>query len=96
MNYVGGQYISNQSGETFVSSHPGNENPICEVETAGDAEVALAVAAALAAYKEWSRTAWSLGVDRSSGYQSDRHSGFSCRCDKTGTVTKQVCVKKTT
>ncbi len=55
-NYIGGKYVANQSGETFVTRHPGNENPICEIEMAGDVEVAQAVAAALEAYKTWSRT----------------------------------------
>jgi betaine-aldehyde dehydrogenase len=55
-NYIGGEYTANQSGETFVTRHPGNDSPICEVETAGEPEVNLAVTAALEAYKTWSRT----------------------------------------
>ena len=55
-NYIGGEYTSNQSGDTFVTRHPGNDSPICEVETAGEPEINNAVAAALGAYKTWSQT----------------------------------------
>ncbi len=55
-NYIGGEYVSNQSGDSFVTRHPGNDNPICEVETAGESEVRNAVEAALDAYKTWSQT----------------------------------------
>lgn len=55
-NYIGGRYVHNQSGTTFVTRHPGNDQAICEVETAGEAEVNAAVAAARAAYQGWSTT----------------------------------------
>lgn len=55
-NYIDGGYVTNESGETFVTRHPGNENPICEIDIAGEAEVNKAVAAAHAAYQLWSRT----------------------------------------
>ncbi|MDA0705683.1 MAG: betaine-aldehyde dehydrogenase [Proteobacteria bacterium] len=55
-NYIGGRYVNNQSGATFVTCHPGNDQAICEVETAGEAEVNAAVAAAKAAFEGWSAT----------------------------------------
>jgi betaine-aldehyde dehydrogenase len=55
-SYIGGAYRRNASGATFVTRHPGNDQPICEVETAGEAEVNAAVAAARAAFDGWSGT----------------------------------------
>lgn len=55
-SYIGGAYISNRSGDSFVTRHPGNDKPICEVEIAGEAEINVAVEAALDAYRSWSRT----------------------------------------
>lgn len=55
-NYIGGRYVHSQSGAAFVTRHPGNDQAICEVETAGEAEVNAAVAAARAAYQGWSTT----------------------------------------
>jgi len=55
-NYIGGVYASNQSGATFVTRCPANDNVICEIETAGAAEVNAAVAAAHDAYEGWSQT----------------------------------------
>jgi len=55
-SYIGGDYVSNQSGESFVTRYSGNDSPICEVEIAGDVEVNAAVAAARDAYRTWSRT----------------------------------------
>ena len=55
-SYIGGRYLRNQSGATFVTRHPGNDRAICEVETAGEAEVNAAVAAAHAAFDGWSTT----------------------------------------
>ena len=55
-SYIGGEYVSNQSGETFVTRHPGNDSPICDVEIAGEAEINAAVSAAAAAFPAWSQT----------------------------------------
>ncbi len=55
-NYIGGAYIDNRDGATFVSRFPGNDNAICEVEIAGEPEVNAAVAAAAAAFESWSQT----------------------------------------
>jgi betaine-aldehyde dehydrogenase len=56
-SYVGGEYLDSSQGKTFVTRHPGNDNVICEVEVAGEAEVAKGVAAARAAFETWSMTA---------------------------------------
>lgn len=53
-SYVGGQYLASTSGETFDARHPGNDKVICEVETAGQAEVDAAVRSAREALKVWS------------------------------------------
>lgn len=55
-NYIGGRYIANQSGDTFVTRHPGTDAAICEVEVAGEAEIDAAVAAARSAFEVWSQT----------------------------------------
>lgn len=55
-SYVGGKFVSNKDGATFVTHHPGNENPICEVESAGKSEVDQAVRAASEAFEDWSQT----------------------------------------
>jgi betaine-aldehyde dehydrogenase len=55
-SFVNGEYLASKSGATFPCRHPGNENLICDVETAGTEEVDQAVAAASAAFKSWSRT----------------------------------------
>lgn len=55
-NFIDGRFVRNQSGATFVTRHPGNDQRICEVETAGEAEVNAAVAAARDAFEGWSRT----------------------------------------
>ena len=54
-SYVGGAYLPNTSGTTFVTRHPGNDNVICEVETAGEREIDAAVAAARVAFNSWSQ-----------------------------------------
>jgi betaine-aldehyde dehydrogenase len=54
-SYINGQYVSNQSGETFYTVYPGNGETICEVETAGQAEIDSAVAAAKKAFQTWSQ-----------------------------------------
>lgn len=55
-NYIGGNYVNNLSGDTFVTRHPGNDHVICEIETAGQPEVDQAVAAARSAFDSWSQT----------------------------------------
>jgi betaine-aldehyde dehydrogenase len=55
-NYIGGRYVDSVNGETFVTRHPGNESAICEVESAGQLEIDLAVTGAREAFDSWSRT----------------------------------------
>ncbi len=55
-SYINGDYASNQDGATFASRHPGNDQPICEVEIAGQPEIDKAVAAASDAFQSWSET----------------------------------------
>ena len=55
-SYINGEYVSNQDGATFETRHPGNDQRICEIEIAGQAEVDRAVAAASAAFEAWSET----------------------------------------
>jgi betaine-aldehyde dehydrogenase len=55
-SYINGEYVSNQDGATFETRHPGNDQRICEIEVAGQAEVDRAVAAASAAFEAWSET----------------------------------------
>jgi betaine-aldehyde dehydrogenase len=55
-SYIGGKYVSNLSGATFETRHPGNDRVICEVESAGLPEVDKAVAAARKAFESWSQT----------------------------------------
>jgi len=54
-SFVGGAYIDSTSGSTFETRHPGNDQVICKVETAGQAEVDAAVSAASAAFETWSQ-----------------------------------------
>ena len=54
-SFVGGAFIDSTSGNSFETRHPGNDHVICEVETAGQAEVDAAVAAASAAFETWSQ-----------------------------------------
>jgi betaine-aldehyde dehydrogenase len=54
-SYVNGEYLSNKSGQTFVTAYPGNGEKICDVEIAGQAEIDSAVAAAKTAFESWSR-----------------------------------------
>ena len=53
-SYINGRYVANESGDTFTTSHPGNGQQICEIETAGAAEVDAAVTAAKEAFLTWS------------------------------------------
>ena len=55
-SFVNGAYVDSTSGEAFETRHPGNDQVICQVETAGHAEVDAAVAAAKAAFTGWSQT----------------------------------------
>ena len=55
-NYIGGRYVDNSDGATFVTRHPGNDAVICDVETAGVPEISLAVASAREAFIKWSTT----------------------------------------
>ena len=55
-SYVRGAYIASTSGKTFKTRHPGNDNVICEIEEAGQAEIDEAVAAAREAFEPWSQT----------------------------------------
>ena len=55
-NYVNGEYLANQSGDTFETIYPGDGHVICEVETAGQPEVDAAVQAAKDAFPEWAAT----------------------------------------
>ena len=55
-NYIGGQYVSNKSGDTFETRYPGSDSPICDVEIAGEPEVNAAVSAAATAFQTWSQT----------------------------------------
>lgn len=54
-SYIGGKYISNQSGEAFSTCYPGTGEKICDVEIAGPAEIDSAVSAAKQAFETWSR-----------------------------------------
>ena len=61
-SYVNGSYLSNQSGDTFVTRYPGNDQPVCEIEIAGQAEIDAAVQGGLDAFESWSQTS---AVERS-------------------------------
>ncbi|MEM7431526.1 MAG: betaine-aldehyde dehydrogenase [Pseudomonadota bacterium] len=54
-SYVDGQYLASTSGKSFPVRYPGTDNVICHVETAAQAEVDAAVAAAKRAFKDWSQ-----------------------------------------
>ncbi len=53
-SFIGGEYVSSTSGETFESRHPGTNRVICNVEQAGAREVNLAVESAHAGFLDWS------------------------------------------
>ncbi len=55
-SFVNGTAIDSNSGKRFETRHPGNDQVICEVETAGQAEVDAALASAKAAFEVWSNT----------------------------------------
>ena len=54
--FANGNYLSNQSGDTFTTYYPGDGHAICEVEIAGQPEIDAAVAAAKAAFAGWAAT----------------------------------------
>ena len=53
-SFIGGEYVSSTSGETFETRYPGTNRVICEVEQAGEREVDLAVESAATGFAEWS------------------------------------------
>jgi len=55
-SYVNGAYLANKSGDTFDTRYPGDGHVICQVETAGQAEIDAAVAAAKGAFAAWAAT----------------------------------------
>lgn len=55
-SYINGQYLANQSGDTFSTVYPGTGREICQIETAGNAEVDAAVSAAKEAFEGWANT----------------------------------------
>ena len=53
-NLIGGQWVSAQSGETFLNRNPANvDDVVGEFQSSGEADVDRAVKAARAAYKKW-------------------------------------------
>ncbi len=53
--YIGGEWVSGVSGETFESINPSNSETLGEVPYAGEEDVDQAVKAARNAFPEWSR-----------------------------------------
>ena len=53
-NFIDGATRSNSDGARFETRHPATGEVICEVEIAGDAEIALAVESAQRGFAEWS------------------------------------------
>jgi len=60
-SFIGGEYVSNQSGETFETRNPATGEVLAKVEAAGPAEIELAVAKATEAFKTWKKM---TGVER--------------------------------
>lgn len=54
--YIGGRFVDATSGETFETFNPATGEAICQVQTAGAADVDAAVAAAREGFRVWSRT----------------------------------------
>lgn len=52
-NFVGGEWVSAQSSETFSSYNPATEEELAPIASSGVADVNAAVKAAKAAYKDW-------------------------------------------
>jgi betaine-aldehyde dehydrogenase len=55
-NFINGEYVNSQSGETFSTRFPATEEKICDVELALENEVELAVNSAIEAQKVWALT----------------------------------------
>lgn len=55
-NFIGGEWVDAQSGETFDSINPATEEVLAPVARSGAADVDAAVKAAKAAYKDWRLT----------------------------------------
>ncbi|NNE12040.1 MAG: betaine-aldehyde dehydrogenase [Ilumatobacter sp.] len=53
-SYLGGEFVSSTSGETFETRHPGTGRVICHVEQAGANEIDRAVESATEGFAEWS------------------------------------------
>ena len=60
-SFIGGEYVSNQSGETFESTNPATGEVLAHVEVAGTPEIELAVEKARAAFTVWKKM---TGVER--------------------------------
>jgi len=53
--YIGGRWVAPAGGQSFASINPSNMEKLADVPAAGEADIDAAVAAAKAAFKEWSR-----------------------------------------
>jgi betaine-aldehyde dehydrogenase len=53
--YIGGGYVSAQSGQSFETLDPARNTPICRVHQAGEADVDAAVGSARQGFEVWSR-----------------------------------------
>ncbi len=60
-SFIGGEYVSNQSGESFETVNPATGEVLAKIETAGPAEIELAVEKATAAFSVWKKM---TGVER--------------------------------
>ena len=53
-NLIGGQWVSAESGKTFLNHNPANvDDVVGEFQASGEADVDRAVKAARAAYRQW-------------------------------------------
>ena len=53
--FVNGEFVEPQSGASFTTVNPANEQPLAEIALAGDADVDAAVRAARRAFPRWSK-----------------------------------------
>jgi betaine-aldehyde dehydrogenase len=53
--YIGGRWVSPVAGKSFASINPSNMEKLADIPAADDRDVDIAVKAAKAAFKEWSR-----------------------------------------
>jgi betaine-aldehyde dehydrogenase len=53
--YIAGRWVAPADGGSFASINPSNMEKLAEIPSAGEADVDMAVRAAKAAFKEWSR-----------------------------------------